>query len=175
MKLTKAQQNYLIFLLFIAFLGLSFLFKYEPGVRMGHNFILFATDMLLILPPAFVLIGLFDVWAKREVIERHFGEDSGLRGYLWAILLAATTVGGALVALPVANALYHKGARYAMVLAYVSAAALVMIPMTIMEATILGPSFTVVRLVVSLPLVIISSLLLEKFLLRSGYLLPAEK
>ncbi len=38
-----------------------------------------------------------------------------MRGYLWSILLAATTVGGTYVAIPVANALYHKGARYSMI------------------------------------------------------------
>lgn len=175
MKLNKSQKNYLIFLAFMVFLGISFLLRFEPGVKMGHNFALFAKDMLLILPPAFILIGLFDVWVKRETVERHFGENSGPIGYFWAILLAATTVGGALVALPVANALYHKGARYAMVLTYVSAAALVMIPMTVFEATILGPAFSAVRLLVSLPLVILSALLLEKYLLRYRYSLPAVK
>lgn len=174
MALTKKQKNYLVFTLFLFFLGLSFLFHFEPGVEMGKNFFLFAREMILILPPAFVLIGLFDVWTKREVIERHFGEESGPLGYLWAVLLAATTVGGTFVALPVANALYQKGARYAMVLTYVSSAALVMVPMSIMEATILGPLFTSVRLLVSLPLVVLSSVMIEKYLLRCDYRLPAS-
>jgi len=141
---------------------------------MGENFYLFAKDMLLILPPAFVLIGLFDVWAKREMIEKHFGETSGGQGYLWAILLAATTVGGVFVAFPVANALYHKGARYSMVMTYLTAASLVMIPMSIMEASILGVKFTVIRLLVSLPLVIVFSIAVEKVLNRRQYQLPDQ-
>lgn len=172
MKLTKATQNYIIFVTFFIFLGVSFLISFEPGIKMGKNFYLFAKDMVLILPPAFILIGLFDVWAKREVIEKHFGEAAGIRGYLWSILLAVTTVGGTFVAFPVAHALYHKGARISMIMTYISAASLVMVPMTIMEATILGYKFTAIRLLVSLPLVIISSILIEKLLLQSSYKLP---
>lgn len=173
--MTKTTQNYLIFLLFLLFLAGSFLFHFSPGIRMGENFYLFAKDMLLILPPAFVLIGLFDVWVRRQTIEKHFGETSGLRGYVWSILLAATTVGGVFVAFPVANALYHKGARYSMIMTYLTAASLVMIPMSIMEATILGIRFTVIRLLVSLPLVIIFSVLLEKLLKQMKYRLPDQQ
>jgi uncharacterized membrane protein YraQ (UPF0718 family) len=128
--------------------------------------------MVLILPPAFILIGLFDAWAKRETIERHLGETANWRAYVWSILLAATTVGGTFVAFPVANTLYHKGARYSMVMTYVTSASLVMIPMSIMEAAILGPLFTALRILVSLPLVVMGSLLIEKLLRARGYRLP---
>jgi uncharacterized membrane protein YraQ (UPF0718 family) len=128
--------------------------------------------MVLILPPAFILIGLFDVWAKRATTERHFGEAADARGFIWSILLAATTVGGTFVAFPVANALYHKGARYSMIMTYVTAASLVMIPMSIMEAAILGPLFIAVRILVSLPLVILGSILIEKLLVRTQYHMP---
>ena len=172
MKLNKRIQDYLIFTAFLLFIGASFLLEFEPGKRMGHNFYLFFADMALILPPAFILIGLFDVWARRETIEKHFGRTAGLRGYFWAILLAATTVGGTFVAFPVANALYHKGARFSMIMTYVTSASLVMIPMSIMEATILGPRFSVIRLCISLPLVIIVAIVLEKLLLKMNYRFP---
>ncbi len=173
--MTKSTQNYLFFILFLLFLGGSFVFHFVPGMHMGENFYLFAKEMLLILPPAFVLIGLFDVWAKPKTIEKHLGEASGFRGYVWSILLAATTVGGVFVAFPVANALYHKGARFSMIMTYLTAASLVMIPMSIMEATILGVRFTVVRLLVSLPLVIVFSMVIEKLLNRRKYRLPDQQ
>ncbi|MFO7848327.1 MAG: permease [Spirochaetia bacterium] len=172
MKIDKRTRNYIYFGLFIAFIGISFLLRFSPGMEMGNNFYIFAKDMVLILPPAFILIGLFDVWAKREVIEKHFGDAADFRGYIWSILLAATTVGGTFVAFPVANALYHKGARYSMIVTYVTSASLVMIPMSIMEAAILGPKFTAVRILVSLPLVIIGSLIVEKILLKLRYTIP---
>jgi uncharacterized membrane protein YraQ (UPF0718 family) len=176
MKLSADVRNYIYFFLFLVFIGVSFIAGFEPGEVMGRNFFIFARDMILILPPAFILIGLFDVWAKREHIEKHFGEKAGMRGFIWSILLAATTVGGTFVAFPVANALYHKGARYSMIISYVTAASLVMIPMSIMEAAILGPKFTAVRILVSLPLVVAGSVFIEKLLLRMNYRIPdAEK
>lgn len=45
-------------------IGISLLINSEPGMAMGTNFNPFARDMVLILPPAFVLIGPFDVSAK---------------------------------------------------------------------------------------------------------------
>ena len=79
--------------------------------------------------------------------------------------MAATTVGEVLVVFPVASALYKKGARYSMIMTYLTAASL-MIPMSIMEATILGVQFTVIRLLVLFPLVIIFSIVIEKLLNR---------
>lgn len=93
MKFGARERDYLVFALFIAFIGGSYLFTWDPGIAMGRNFYLFARDMVLILPPAFILIGLFDVWAKRETIEKHFVASTDARGYVWSILLAATTVG----------------------------------------------------------------------------------
>ncbi|MDZ7671240.1 MAG: permease [Halanaerobiales bacterium] len=92
-------------------------------------------------------------------MERH----SGFKKYIYSILLAATTVGGTFVAFPVANSLYHKGAGYSSIFTYITAASLVMIPMSIMEASILGLKFTFIRIGVSLPLVVISSVLLERY------------
>ncbi|HDQ14534.1 MAG TPA: hypothetical protein ENN41_06955 [Sediminispirochaeta sp.] len=175
MKIGKRERNYLYFGLFVVFLIVSYFVQYKPGIEMGRNFYIFARDMLLILPPAFVLIGLFEVWAKRETIEKHLGENSKFRAYFWSILLAATTVGGTFVAFPVANSLYHKGARYSMIMTYVTSASLVMIPMSIMEASILGLKFTATRLLVSLPLVILSSILLERIFLGMNYKLPSAQ
>lgn len=136
---------------------------------------IFARDMGLLLPPAFVLIGLFDVWVSRESIENNFGNKSGFKKYIYAILLAATTVGGTFVAFPVANTLYHKGANYSSIFTYVTAASLVMIPMSIMEASILGIKFTAIRIGVSLPLVIISSIILGNFLTKIDYKIPKNE
>ncbi len=165
----------LTYVAFAAFIGWSFVTGREQGVAVWRNFTTFAVTMLKLLPPAFVLIGLFEVWVSRETVERNFGHASGPLKYFWAVLLAATTVGGTFVAFPVAHALHGKGAKFSAVLAYVSCASLVMVPMTIIEASILGPKFSIVRLLVSVPLVILSSSLLGRYLDRRGYLLPAGK
>ncbi len=173
--MTKAMNNYLGFGIFLLVLILSYVTNFQLGMDVGENFWIFAWDMLRILPPAFLLIGIFEVWAKRETIEKNFGGVSGPKRYVYGILLAATTVGGTFVAFPVANSLYHKGADYNSIFTYVTAASLVMIPMSIMEASILGPRFTLIRLGVSLPLVVLSAALLGLYFKRKEYILPVQE
>ncbi len=125
--------------------------------------------MLKIFPCAFILIGLFEEWVRRETIERHFGEGSGPLGFVWAILLSGTTVGGLYVAFPVAAALYSKGARLGVVFTYVGASAICRIPMTIFEASFMGLKYSAIRIAVSLPLVVVSSVWLGSYLRKRGY------
>ncbi|TYB31135.1 MAG: hypothetical protein FXF47_05720 [Candidatus Mcinerneyibacterium aminivorans] len=168
----KRIMEYFVFFVFVAFIGISFLIDFNFGQNMGRNFYIFAKDMVLILPPAFILIGLFDVWVSRKTVENSFGKKSGVMKYIYAIGLAATTVGGTFVAFPVANALYHKGAGYDSIITYVTAASLFMIPMSIMEASILGIKFTALRLGLSIPLIIISANILKFIFNKNNYKLP---
>jgi uncharacterized membrane protein YraQ (UPF0718 family) len=167
------KRNTVITILFIVgyfiFLGVSWLLGFTPGQQIWQNFVTFSVAMIKILPGAFILIGLFEVWVKRETVERHLGEKSGFKGYLWVILLSGTLVGGLYLAFPVAYSLYRKGARLSVIFTYLGAAAICRVPMTIFEASFLGIKFTAIRWLVSLPLVIITSMLLGNYLTRRGY------
>jgi len=156
-------SGYVIFLLY------SFGFGFDPGKKIAVNFASFSLDMLEVLPCAFILIGLFEVWVRRETVERHLGEGSGLEGYLWAVILAGTTVGGLYVAFPIAYSLFTKGARLGVVFAYIGASAICRVPMAIFETSFLGVKFTAVRLLVSIPIVILTSELLGRFLTKRSY------
>lgn len=158
-----------IILLFIVFITVSWIADYNPGKEISGNLASFSLEMVKILPCVFVLIGLFEVWVKSETVEKHLGEGSGLKGYLWGVLLAGTTVGGLYIAFPVAYSLYNKGARLGVIFTYIGASALCRIPMTIFEASFLGIKFSIIRLLVSLPLVIITSMLLGNYLTKRGY------
>ncbi len=154
---------------FALFALLSLGLGFEPGERIAANFASFSLEMLRVLPCAFILIGLFEVWVKRETVERHLGEGSGLEGHLWAVLLSGTTVGGLYVAFPVAYSLFSKGARLGVVFAYVGASAVCRVPMAIFETSFMGVKFTAIRLLVSIPLVIVTSELLGRFLAKRRY------
>ena len=156
------KSTMVLFASYGVFIAGSHVLQFEMGKTMGGNFVFFAADMLKLFPAAFVLVGLFMVWVDRETVERHFGEASGIRGYVVSILLACTTVAPFVVALPMAAALNKKGARLSVVLTYLGAAAICRIPMTIFEASFLGPKFTIIRYAVSLPLVVLSSLVVER-------------
>ena len=155
--------------IYFAFIVVSLLIGFKPGEEIGHNFISFSADMLKILPCAFILIGLFEVWIKKESIEKHLGENSGMMGYIWVMLLAGSTVGGLYVAFPVAYSLFRKGARLPVIFTYIGASAICRIPMTIFESSFMGVKFSLIRLIVSIPLVILTSIWLGNYLEKHNY------
>ncbi|HEX16509.1 MAG TPA: hypothetical protein ENF44_05245 [Deltaproteobacteria bacterium] len=164
-----SRRRFVLFLLFGAFLLWGLLKGIGLSADVAHNFWTFSAQMVKILPCAFVLIGLFEVWVKKEAVEKHLGRGAGPLCYLWAVLLAATTVGGMYVAFPVAHSLYRKGAKLGVIFTYVGAAAICRIPMTVFEASFLGVKFTAVRFLVSLPLLVLASALLGRYLESRDY------
>lgn len=155
--------------LFACFLAISFFTGFQPGRDAGENVLLFAKDLVGILPAAFILIGLFEVWVPGDMVKRHLGEGSGLLSYLWVFLLAGTTVGGLYVAFPVAQALYKKDARLGVVFTYLGFSGVCRIPMTLFEMSFMGWKYTLLRYGVSVPLIIITSEILGRALARRGY------
>ena len=146
---------------------------WQPGITLGRHCGEFFKGMIVVFPCAFVLIGLFEVWVKRETIERTMGQASGWGGMIWALLLAGTTVGGLFVTFPVAYALHSKGAKLSVIFTYVSASAICRVPMTLFEAGYLGGRFTLVRFLVSLPLVCLASHLMGGWCERRHYQISA--
>ncbi len=166
------SRKFIVFsVIYLVLIGCSFLFSFEPGQEIGKNFVDFAKDFIILLPCAFVLIGLLEVWVKKETIENHMGTNSVFAGYFWAVLLAGFTVGGLYVAFPVAYSLYKKNARLSVIFTYINAAAIFRIPMTVFEISSLGLKFSLIRLLLSLPLIIVFSIMLEKFLQKRNFLI----
>jgi len=168
-KITFKQYLFGVFLLFI---GISFLIDFSLGKTIGQNFKNFAWQMLSILPPIFILIGLFEVWVKKETIIKHLGKDGGNKSYFWVFVLAAPMAGGLLPAFPIAHSLYKKGARLSVILVFLGAVGVGRIPMIFFESTFLGWKFSLIRIIASIPLVIIAGVSLGKYLEANNYKLP---
>ncbi len=175
MKFKKDTTRFLIMSAYFVFLIISFLLGFSAGEEIGGNFFSFSIEMLKVLPCAFILIGLFEVWVKKEKVERYLGRESGFIAYVWVILLAGTTVGGLYVAFPVAYSLYNKDAKLSVVFTYVGAAAICRIPMTIFEASFMGLRFSFIRLMVSIPLIVASSIWLGRYFEKRNYKIMAGK
>ncbi|MCG8569698.1 MAG: permease [Spirochaetes bacterium] len=156
------------------FIGISFYFGYHPGRCIANNFYEYTLQMIKVLPFAFILIGLFEVWVKKETVEKHLGETGGWISFFWAMLLGGSTIGPMLVSLPIAHALYQKGARLSVIFTYIGAASICRIPMTIFEASYLGVKFTIIRYAVSLPLVVISSIIMGNYYQKKDLKIQAQ-
>ncbi|TFG45561.1 MAG: permease, partial [Dehalococcoidia bacterium] len=65
--------------------------------------------MLSFLPFLFIIVGLFDVWVPKERIQKHIGQESGIKGIALVVLLAMLQAGPLYGAFPIAYILYKKG------------------------------------------------------------------
>lgn len=121
-------------------------------------------EMLSVLPPVFVLLGLLDVWVERETMMRLMGKGSGMKGGVIAFIMGAAAAGPLYAAFPVAGVLMKKGVSYTNVFLFIGSWSTTKIPLLLFEAASLGWSFTALRLGCNLVGIVVIALVLEKSL-----------
>jgi uncharacterized membrane protein YraQ (UPF0718 family) len=107
-------------------------------------------EMLSVIPPIFVLLGLLDVWVDRATMIRYTGKGSGIKGILIAFLLGSAAAGPLYAAFPVAGGMLKKGSSLMTVFIFIGAWSTTKIPMLTFEAASLGLAFTLTRLALSI-------------------------
>jgi len=112
-------------------------------------------EMLLVIPPVFILLGLLDVWVPRETMTRFMGPGSGLKGVLLAIFLGSAAAGPLYGAFPVAAVFMKKGVTLRNVFIFLGAWSTTKIPMFLFELSALGVRFALTRLAVDIPGIIL--------------------
>jgi uncharacterized membrane protein YraQ (UPF0718 family) len=127
----------------------------------GAKSMSFLVEVLLIVPPVMVLMGLLDAWVPRQIVEAHLGKDAGVRGAGVAILLGTAAAGPLYAAFPIALSLQKKGARLANVVIFLGTWATIKIPMIIMESSFIGLRFALLRLAFTVPCVLAAGYLME--------------
>ena len=113
-------------------------------------------EMLSVLPPIFILLGLLDVWVDRATMIKYTGRGSGFKGVLIAFLLGSAAAGPLYAAFPFAAVMLKKGTSIPNVLIFIGAWSTTKIPMLAFEAASMGVTFTLVRLalcLVGIPLI----------------------
>jgi len=50
-------------------------------------------EMLLVIPPIFILLGILDTWVPKEVMMKYMGEKSGWKGIVLAFLIGSAAAG----------------------------------------------------------------------------------
>ena len=145
------------------------------GRESGAGLWSFSLEMAAFLPAMFVLVGLFDVWVPRSVVERHVGRDSGPLAILWMVLLGTLQAGPLYGAFPVAVALWRKGTAPRNVFIYLGAFSALKIPMLTFEVAFLGWQFSLVRTAVTLPVFIFLAYVLERLLPADVTIPEAQK
>ena len=163
-EIFRKYQNYIWVTAYITLTILSFIFGFNPGKSIFTNFTQSFVEMITFVPFLFIIVGLFDVWVPKEKIQKHIGQESGIKGIALVVLLAMLQAGPLYAAFPVAYLLHRKGASIRNIFIYLGAFSSMKIPMLGIEIGYLGIEFSVVRTLVSLPLFIGIGYLMERYL-----------
>ena len=125
------------------------------------------STMLLIVPPIFILIGLFDVWVPRETIIKLMGANSGVRGMTLAFLLGALSAGPTIAAFPLALIMIKKGAKYSNVIFFLMVWSSLKLPIVFFQITTIGFKLSMIINGVMLIVFIIGAYVSELILSKS--------
>ena len=160
--LTALLKRYRVFALMLFVNALFFI--YNPGL--GVKSMLISRDnlleMLSVVPPIFILLGLLDVWVEREVMIRHMGEGSGFKGGVLAFFLGSAAAGPLYASFPIAGLLLKKGARLSNVFIFIGAWSTTKLPMLLFEASNLGFRYMALRLCFNVVGIVAIAIILEK-------------
>ena len=121
-------------------------------------------EMLAVLPPIFILLGLLDVWIERETMIKLMGEKSGFLGITLAFLLGSAAAGPLYAAFPLAGVLLKKGCKFSNVLIFIGAWSTTKLPMLLFETTAMGWKFMALRFLIDIPGIAIIAYLTERLL-----------
>ena len=78
-------------------------------------------EMMSVIPPIFILLGLLDVWVDRSTMIRLTGNGSGLKGVLISFLMGSAAAGPLYAAFPVAGMMLKKGSSLMNVFIFIGA------------------------------------------------------
>ena len=162
--MTAIVKRYSSFLLVLVMLGFVSLFNQELGAGVFNITVMQLKEMLLVIPPIFVLLGLLDVWVPKQTMVKFMGKGSGLKGILLSLFIGSAAAGPLYGAFPVAAVFMKKGVTFSNVLIFIGAWSTTKIPMILFEFSALGAPFALTRLLIDIPGIIIISFLLTRMI-----------
>ncbi len=162
-----AVKRDLMFLGFISIVSIVLLIVYpekrEVVVSVSKDFFL---EILFILPAVMVLMGLFAVFVRKDLVVSLLGKESGLKGVLIAVIMGALPTGPLYVAFPIASTLLKRGARILNIVVFLTAWSCIKIPQEIVEIEFLGFRFMLTRLFLTILFAILMGFVIERILVR---------
>jgi|SRR3989304_2357001 len=153
-------KRYLFFIITLIFLGVLFAFDPNRGLKATDVIIYSFKEILLVLPPIFILIGLLDVWIPKEIMIKHLGEESGFKGIVLAFLFGIFAAGPLYAAFPIAAVFMKKQVKFSNIIIFIGAWSTTKIPMLLFEISSLGFKFALLRLALNIFVIIIIAYLI---------------
>ena len=119
-------------------------------------------EMILLIPPIFIIMGLMDNWVPKETLIKYMGHGSGATGLLIAFAIGTVAAGPLYVAFPMGILLLKKGAKLSNVIFFLGVWSSTKLPIVLFEAASLGVNFTLVHIAITIPLYILIAFYIEK-------------
>ncbi len=129
----------------------------------GYDSLASALGMMPRILAALTMAGMIWVLLPRETLSRFVGRSTGLMGLVFATIAGVITLGGPSSAFPLLAVLAAAGADRGILIAFITSWATLGLQRTIMwDLPLMGPEFTMVRILASLPLPIIAGLIARR-------------
>jgi uncharacterized membrane protein YraQ (UPF0718 family) len=143
-------RKYSVLLVVLAMLIIISAFNQPFGVAVADITLAQLKEMLLVIPPIFILLGLLDIWVPKETMVKYMGEQSGIKGIILAFLIGSAAAGPLYGAFPVAAVFMKKGMKFTNILIFIGAWSTTKIPMLLFEIASLGAHFALTRLLIDI-------------------------
>lgn len=160
----KYVKKYLTFIIASILIILTFLWNKDIGLKAVDTVKFSFKEMMMVLPPIFVLLGLLDVWVPKDTMVKYMGEGSGLTGILLSFFLGSAAAGPLYGAFPVAAVFMKKGVKLTNILIFIGAWSTTKLPMLLFEIASMGSKFALTRLLINLPGILLIAYIVNKSL-----------
>ena len=161
-KLKKIVKRYLFFLLLLLLNVLLLIIKPKLGREIASLSLNNLLEMLSIIPPIFLLLGLMDVWVPKETIMKFMGKDAGIKGGVFAFVLGSFSSGPLYASFPVAMVFLKKGVSLTNIFIFLGAWSTTKIPMMLFEIAQLGSKFALIRFGLNVIAILVLAVMMEK-------------
>lgn len=122
-------------------------------------------QMLSILPPVMIMLSLLDIWVPKKYFIKYMGDSSGIKGIFISFLIAFFSAGPMYAAFPFTAVLIKKGVKFSNIIIFLNAWCVTKFSTLLFEIGALGYKFTIIRLIIDIPGVIIMGYLVD-YLMR---------
>ncbi len=171
----KLIKKYLIFIVMSILIGLTFVWSKDIGLKAIDTIKFSFKEMMMVLPPIFILLGLLDVWVPKDTMVKFMGEGSGLIGVLLSFFLGSAAAGPLYGAFPVAAVFMKKGVKFTNIFIFIGAWSTTKLPMLLFEIASMGSKFALTRLIVNIPGILLIAYIVNKSLTEKDIELMYEK
>jgi uncharacterized membrane protein YraQ (UPF0718 family) len=163
------------FLMIMSLLSVLLLvLKPSAGLEAGQLTMKSIMEMLILLPPILIIVGLLDKWIEKDTLIRYMGKDSGIYGILFALLLGTIAAGPLYIAFPIAVLLLKKGAGVRYIVFFLGVWSTAKLPVVIYELASFGIKFTMIHISFGLVFAYILGVVFERFYHPQVFLKDAE-